>query len=111
VISEEDRFWAVNVANNINLEQVFFEQFHRMDVIGWFIDSEESSSHGYDNKPEDNENIDSKNVDEGPGDHCKESANADDNIDDERGSHDIPDKPPESPHTNPPPQPAEPETF
>jgi hypothetical protein len=34
VIGAEDRFWMVNAANNVSLEQVLFRQFHRMDVTG-----------------------------------------------------------------------------
>ncbi len=49
VIGAEDRFWAANAANNVSLEQVLFGQFHRMAVIGWFIDAEGSSSHDYHN--------------------------------------------------------------
>jgi hypothetical protein len=84
VIDAEDRFWAMNVANNVSLVQVLFGQFHRMDVTGWFIfiDVEESSSHDYDNGHEDNENTDNKSLNEGPGDDCEERSAADNIIDD-----------------------------
>jgi hypothetical protein len=63
VIGAEDRFWATKAAINANLEQVLFRQFHRMDVTGWFIGMEGSSSPGYNNGPKDNEDIDNENVD------------------------------------------------
>jgi hypothetical protein len=111
VTGAEDRFCTANAANIISLEQVHFGQLFRMDVTGWFANVEGSSSHEYDNRHEDNENTDNKNLNEGPGDDRKERNAADDNIDDEHGNHDIPDEPPGSPPANPPPQPAEPEMF
>jgi hypothetical protein len=107
----EDRSWAKNAANNVDLDQVLFEKFHRMNVTGWFIDMEGSSFHGYNDVPKDNENIDNENVDKGPGDDSKENANTDDNIDNARGNHNIPDELPGSLPTNPTPQPAEPKML
>jgi hypothetical protein len=111
VIGAEDRFWTANAANNVSLEQALFKQFHRMDITGWFVDVEGLSSHDYDNGHKDNENTDNKNLNKGPGDDRNKKSAADDNIDDERGNHNIPEEPPGSPPSDPQPQPTEPEMF
>jgi hypothetical protein len=98
VIGAEDRFWTVHAANNVSLKHVFFGQFHRMDVTGWFVGVEGSSSHDCDNGHNDNQNTDNKNLNKGPRDDRYERSAADDNIDNEHGNHDIPEVPPGPPH-------------
>jgi hypothetical protein len=74
-------------------------------------DVEGSSSHNYDNGHKDNENTDNKNLKKEPRDDCMERNAADENMNNQRGSHDIPEEPLGPPPANPPPQPAELETF
>ncbi len=72
---------------------------------------EGSSSHDYDKGHEANENTDNKKLNKGPKDDSDERSAADNNIDNECGNHNIPEEPPGSSPADPPPQPAEPETF
>ncbi len=61
-ISAEDNFWAVCLANYINIDHVLFGQFHRINVKGWTFELEGSSSSDHNDEPEEDEILD-----DGPG--------------------------------------------